>query len=167
MSLRAGSVDAFSGSLAAEIDSAFKALVLATKGEPLEQKGEQDRWILFAAIAQGVLAYLGANDGQFAVDLRNLPAAASATIRLPVPRISVSPIGSGGSSTARVYGYDFPTGTATVRWKPSDASGGSVVVPSSGNFTLTLARPAGLASGPQALVARSSSGDEVAGQVTL
>jgi hypothetical protein len=107
MTWRAGSVEAFSNSLAAEIENAFQSLVLATKGEPLQPSGAQDRKVLFAAIAQGVLQYLGANDTQIAVQLSNLPAGAAASIRIPVPRISVSATGSGGSRTAYVTGPNF------------------------------------------------------------
>jgi len=167
MTWRAGSVEAFSSSLAAEIENAFQSLVLATKGEPLQPSGAQDRKVLFAAIAQGVLQYLGANDTQIAVQLSNLPAGAAASIRIPVPRVTVSATGSGGSRTAYVTGTDFPAGTVTVRWEPSGAAGGSTSVSSSGTFSLTLARPAAVVSGPQAVVARDSQGDEIPGQVTL
>jgi hypothetical protein len=167
MTWRAGSVDVFTGSLAYEIEQAFQSLVLAAKGEPLQPQGEPDRRILFAAIAQGVLQYLAANDGQIAVQVTGAGAGVSATVRLPVPRIVVSPVGSGGSRTAQVLGYDFPSGTVTVRWKPSGALGGSTSVSSTGTFTLTLSRPASIAVGRQAVVATNSHGDEIPGQVTL
>jgi hypothetical protein len=167
MTWRAGSVDVFSSSVAFEIEQAFESLLLAAKGEPLPPTGEEERRILFAAIAQGVLRYLGANDGQIAVQLSGVPAGASASIRLPVPRISVSATGTGASRTARVTGSDFPTGTVSVRWEPNGEAGGSTSVSTSGTFTLTLTRPTSIGSGQHAVVARNSQGDEVVGQVTL
>jgi hypothetical protein len=167
MTWRAGSVDAFSNSLAFEIEDAFQSLVLAENGEPLEPAGERDRRILFAAIAQGVLEYLAANDSQIGVRFTGVGSGVSATIQLPVPRIAVSATGTGSSRTARVTGSDFPSGTVTARWLPGGESGGSTAVGSGGTFALTLARPASIGSGPHAVVARDSQGDELVGRVTL
>lgn len=58
--LKAGRVDNFAGSLASYIDTAMQNEWLAVKGEPLPggDQGSDDRKILFAAIAQGVLKFL-------------------------------------------------------------------------------------------------------------
>jgi len=58
--LKAGTVANFASSLAAYIDQAMKNEWLAVKGEPLPtgDQGADDRKILFAAIAQGVLKFL-------------------------------------------------------------------------------------------------------------
>lgn len=61
--LKAGSAvssTAFANSMAAAIEDAMKAEWLAIKGEPMPSgpEGAQDRQMLFAAIAQGVLKYL-------------------------------------------------------------------------------------------------------------
>jgi hypothetical protein len=57
--LKAGQTDDIAGSLAQYIDTAMKNEWEKTKGEKLpETEGAQDRQILFAAIAQGVLKFL-------------------------------------------------------------------------------------------------------------
>ena len=57
--LKAGRTDDMAGSLAQYIDTAMKNEWRLAKGEELPQgAGEQDRQILFAAIAQGVLKFL-------------------------------------------------------------------------------------------------------------
>lgn len=58
--LKAGTVDDFASSLAACIDQAMRNEWQARKGENLPESGPgvQDRQILFAAIAQGVLKFL-------------------------------------------------------------------------------------------------------------
>jgi hypothetical protein len=57
--LKAGQTDDIAGSLAQYIDTAMKNEWRLTKGEELPQdEGSQDRQILFAAIAQGVLKFL-------------------------------------------------------------------------------------------------------------
>jgi hypothetical protein len=58
--LKAGRVDDFASSLASYLDTAMQNERLAVKGEPLPtgDQGADDRKILFAAIAQGVLKFL-------------------------------------------------------------------------------------------------------------
>lgn len=57
--LRAGSYTSNDdGSMAAYIDRAMQDEWYAARGEHLPQQGEEDRRILFAAIAKGVLRYL-------------------------------------------------------------------------------------------------------------
>ena len=58
-SLKAGSVDNFSNSMAAEIEAAMQDEWQTVKGKPLPAPlGREDRRILFVAIARGVLKYL-------------------------------------------------------------------------------------------------------------
>jgi len=59
--LKAGTVEDFAASLASYIDAAMKAEWYAVKGEylPTGDQGSEDRKILFAAIAQGVMHFLG------------------------------------------------------------------------------------------------------------
>lgn len=60
--LRTGSFDDLEGTLAGAIDAAMQEEWRAAKGESLPGgPGEQDRHILFAAIAKGVLRYLHAH----------------------------------------------------------------------------------------------------------
>jgi hypothetical protein len=64
MSLKRGSAvssSSFSNSMAQEIEDAFIAEWNAVKGTPLPDNAEQDRKIMFAAVAQGVLNYLHAH----------------------------------------------------------------------------------------------------------
>jgi hypothetical protein len=58
--LKAGMVHNFASSMAAYIDQAMQNEWLAVKGEPMptSDQGAEDRKILFAAIAQGVLKFL-------------------------------------------------------------------------------------------------------------
>lgn len=58
--LKAGTLDDFAASLAEYIDTAMHNEWHAVKGVPLpdEAPGAQDRKILFAAVAQGVLHFL-------------------------------------------------------------------------------------------------------------
>lgn len=63
--LKAGTVDNLASSLALYIDTAMNNEWQAVKGEPLpgDDQGAQDRQILFAAIAQGVLKFLADHVG--------------------------------------------------------------------------------------------------------
>lgn len=57
--LKAGRLDNFAASLASYMDQAMRNEWQSVKGEPLPGGlGEDDRKILFAAIAQGVLKFL-------------------------------------------------------------------------------------------------------------
>ena len=70
MALKAGSVANFNGSLAEAMEQAFQNEWLDVFGEALPGGGEQERKILFAAIAQGLLSYLQTNiDGSLEVDV--------------------------------------------------------------------------------------------------
>lgn len=61
--LKAGTVDDFASSLASYIDTAMQNEWQAVKGEalPTGDQGADDRKILFAAIAQGVMKFLADN----------------------------------------------------------------------------------------------------------
>jgi hypothetical protein len=61
MTLHAGTVANFAGSLAEQIETAFASELLAVKGVPLPDVGIPERRILFCAIAQGLLEYLAAD----------------------------------------------------------------------------------------------------------
>ena len=66
MPLKAGSVASIDGSLADSLaeamENAMKMEWQAVKHVPLPGQGEQDRRLLFAAIAQGLFAFLKANE---------------------------------------------------------------------------------------------------------
>ena len=62
--LKAGHVNDFSNSLAEAIEIALQQEVLATKGISLPSDGQEDRRLLFVAIARGVLQYLKAHEAE-------------------------------------------------------------------------------------------------------
>ena len=71
MTLKPGSVDDFSGSMAQAMETAFQAEWLAVKDRALPSgSGEEDRKILFSAIAKGVVKHLKENAGlAFQIDV--------------------------------------------------------------------------------------------------
>ena len=70
MALKAGTVLDFNASMAAAMEQAFKDEWFDVKQEALPGVGEEERKILFAAIAQGLLSYLEANiNGSLLVDV--------------------------------------------------------------------------------------------------
>ena len=64
MALKPGSVADFASSMAAAIEDAMKAEWQAVKGVPLPAQGEEDRRLLFVAVARGVLTYLKAHQNE-------------------------------------------------------------------------------------------------------
>jgi hypothetical protein len=58
MPIKAGTVADFSGSMAEAMENALKAEYLALKGEPLPDMAQDDRRMMLAAIAQGVVRHL-------------------------------------------------------------------------------------------------------------
>jgi hypothetical protein len=69
MSLKAGTVSDFGGSMAEAIETAFAAELLALKGTTLPEFATEERRMLFCAIAQGVLAHLHDHDTSLKVRL--------------------------------------------------------------------------------------------------
>ena len=61
MALKSGSVSNFNDSMAEAMEQAFQDEWNAVKGEPLPEGGEEERKILFAAVAQGMLSYVSDN----------------------------------------------------------------------------------------------------------
>jgi len=61
MALKPGTIADFTGSMAEAMDEAFQSEWSIVKDTPLSAAGEEDRKILFVAIAQGVLNYLEEN----------------------------------------------------------------------------------------------------------
>jgi hypothetical protein len=69
MTLYAGTVNDFSGSLAEAIETAFANELWALKGATLPDSSAQERHMLFCAIAQGVLGYLKDNEAELQVTI--------------------------------------------------------------------------------------------------
>ena len=71
MALKAGTVLSFNDSMAEAMEDAFQEEWLAVKEESLPGGGEEERKILFAAVAQGLLQYLEDNiNGSLSVEVR-------------------------------------------------------------------------------------------------
>jgi hypothetical protein len=62
MALKAGSVADFSASLAQAMEAAMVDEWLAVKSVPLPGQGQEDRRLLFVAVARGLFDYLKANE---------------------------------------------------------------------------------------------------------
>jgi hypothetical protein len=69
MTLHAGTVTQFGGSMAEAIETAFAAELWALKGATLPDSSAEERHMLFCAIAQGVLGYLKANEADLQVTI--------------------------------------------------------------------------------------------------
>jgi hypothetical protein len=61
--------NAFAGSMAAEIDTAFTALRAQAGKPPVPDDSQEDLQLLFIAIARGVINHLKANEQAFAVNV--------------------------------------------------------------------------------------------------
>ena len=71
MTLKPGHVLDFADSMAEAMEEAFKSEWQAVKGVALPDRGEEDRRLLFSAIAQGVVAHLKEQAGNaFKIDVR-------------------------------------------------------------------------------------------------
>jgi hypothetical protein len=69
MALKAGTVADFADSMAQAMENALKIEYQALKGEPLPAMGEEDRRMLLAAIAQGVVRHLKDNADAFQISV--------------------------------------------------------------------------------------------------
>jgi hypothetical protein len=69
MTIYAGTVEHFGGSMADAIEQALGAGLFALKGTTLPESSAQERRLLFAAIAQGVLAYLGSHESDLTITI--------------------------------------------------------------------------------------------------
>jgi hypothetical protein len=69
MSLKAGTVGDFASSMAQAIENAMAQEYKAVKGEDMPATGQEDRRLLFAAIAQGVVKHLNDNPDAFRVSV--------------------------------------------------------------------------------------------------
>jgi hypothetical protein len=69
MAIKAGTVDDFAHSMAEAMEKALAQEYARLKGEGLPEVGEQDRRMLFAAIAQGVVRHLKDNLAAFSLSV--------------------------------------------------------------------------------------------------
>ena len=63
MALKAGTLEDFGNSMAKAMEDALGVLWLAKTGEPLTSAAQEDRRLMFVAIAQGVVRHLKDNAG--------------------------------------------------------------------------------------------------------
>lgn len=63
MALKAGTLTDFDNSMAKAMEDALGVLWLAKTGEPLSSAAQEDRRLMFIAIAQGVVKHLRDNAG--------------------------------------------------------------------------------------------------------
>ncbi|BCT67369.1 hypothetical protein [Nitrosospira sp. NRS527] len=79
MALKAGSVADFSSSLAAAMEQAMKTEWQAVKGVALPNQGEEDRRLLFVAIARGLFDFLKEHEDEFITNITLREPGASGT----------------------------------------------------------------------------------------
>ncbi len=72
--LYSGKLDAFAGSMAEEIENAYNQVLGEAGKDKLGDSGQQDRRILFIAIARGVINHLVKHQGAITVRLPASPA---------------------------------------------------------------------------------------------
>jgi hypothetical protein len=72
MTMRGGTVAAWGG-MAAAIEDAFRDELLERKGTQLPDSSQEERRMLFAAIARGVLGYLHDNESQMRIFIGSDP----------------------------------------------------------------------------------------------
>jgi hypothetical protein len=70
MVLKAGHVGDFSGSLAEAIETAMKQEWQLVKGEALPDIGQEDRRLLFVAVARGVIQFLDDHQDEIFTSIR-------------------------------------------------------------------------------------------------
>jgi hypothetical protein len=137
VTLRAGTVSTFAtGSLAEAIESAFASELRASKGQALPDIAVEDRRLLFAAIAQGFLAYLARNDADLKVNVNpGTGTPVSRAVDVGAPTLTAS----GGT----VSGAGWPNGAVvTLRWAGTGAVAGTRTA-SGGTFSISVPVPAG------------------------
>lgn len=137
MTLKPGTVGQFSAnSLAEAIESSFAAELRASKNQALPAIQVEDRRLLFAAIAQGVLTFLARNDSNMVVDVNTGGGVLNRPVSVDAPTLSAS----GGTVT----GSGWPSGvTVTLTMAGTGASLGTRVAQSNGTFSIGVAAPAG------------------------
>jgi hypothetical protein len=111
MTLPAGTVGDFTGSLAEQIEAAFAGELYAVKQARLPDAGKAERRILFCAIAQATLAFLAANPGGLELELTFTSGLATGgTVAVQAPTLTaVDGFGAPG-----VSGTGWPGSPVTV-----------------------------------------------------
>lgn len=100
MAIKAGTVDDFSNSMAEAMEEAMKKEYLNLKGVAMPDMGEEDRRMLFSAIAQGVVRYLKDNIDAFQISTvsHQVTGESDAPLIQSDNPLSISVSGGGGGS---------------------------------------------------------------------
>jgi hypothetical protein len=152
--MRAGTVERFAAnSLAEAIEAAFAAELRASKNRTLPAVAVEERRLLFAAVAQGLLAFLSRNDSELKVNVSvGGRAIRSVTVRAPT-------LAATGATT--VVGEGWPVGArVALTWAGSGQSAGTLTA-ADGGFSLSVSPP----EGGDVLGARDESGNAAAVRV--
>jgi hypothetical protein len=158
MPMKPGTVAHFTDSLAEAIENAMKMEWRAVKGETLPAEGQDDRRVLFVAIAQGILDYLKDHQADF-----NLvpPAGEPAhTMDLRAPALTLSVASGPVSTVVTTSGSRFGGSAAvTVTWDNPATDVLNFVADANGAFSgQSFTVPAGASVGRHVVTARDNSG---------
>ncbi len=160
MPMKPGTVATPGGSLTEAIEHALQMEWLAVKGEPLPETGADDRLLLLAAIAQGLLDYLKENQQDFRILLLGCPAGSSAVLQLQAPVVTLTPSSGSAGSAVTVSGGFFGSGESVkVVWdEPPTTLLTATAVNPDGGFSGTGNVPADAAPGEHVVAARDDAG---------
>ena len=153
----------FSQSMGEAIENALKMEWLAVKGEALPDTGQDDRRLLFAAIAQGVLDYLKDRQDDFSLTWLG---PFSATMEIEAPFLKLTPATGKVATSVKVKGEYFGPGKkVTVTWDkpttsvlPATAAAQNTTTLYAGEFEGTFKAPSGAATGKHLVEARDEAG---------
>ena len=166
MALHAGSHEnGGSATLGAAIERAFVGEVFATKGTALPPAGKEDRLILFNAIAQGVVDWLRANEGDLRIVLGGVPRTVTARLAIQAPALFAWTTVDKGRRQLHVVGDRWPAGLVTLVWIDRAIGAGETTASAAGAVSATFDVVPDLTS-PQRLAARNAAGDAVVVELT-
>lgn len=159
-----GSVANFSATLTGAIEDALKMEWLEYKNKPLPNVAAEDRRVLFAAIAQGVLAFLKAHEADFRITAPEHAGVSTNEFRAPQLTAAVA-ANRRVTLTGKFFG---PSQVVKVRWEDPNTVVSAGTWPSTnaqGSFTYAFFPPAG--SGQRLVSARDASGAVAVVRVTV
>jgi len=156
--MKPGTVAQFSQSLVEAMENALKMEWLAVKREPLPDAGQEDRRLLFAAIAQGLLDYLKDHEADFHVLLTGISPQPTVHIQIKAPSLTLSPTAGNILTVVTATGASFSPGPVTVAWD-GPATDFPTTVAVNGTFLTTFTPPLGAAPGKHIVAARDQAGN--------
>lgn len=157
--MKPGTVAQPAKSLTEAIEHALKMEWLAVKGESLPETGAEDRRLLLAAIAQGVLDYLKDHQDEFRVLLFGAPPTLAARLEIEAPALTLSPTFGRQSTEVTANGQYFGTDKdATLNWDDPPTILFTATVGSDGSFHGKGNVPDKAAPGEHVVAARDEDG---------